>query len=213
MLLTLLNKNFIKFFFLFIGSFVIVAFGQPGWFYYLAPFAAILGYAVFWKSIDIFSSKRQRFWVSTAWFACVQMVQLSWMTATEYQGLYILFVYGVIAFVMGLQFGALSLLIPSNTAEISFPRILAISSLWTMMEWARLHFLCGFSWNPVGMALTSFIPSLQLASIWGIFGLSFWVMLSNLTALKYQKKSFPLSDLARNCILPLPLWMGSHDFP
>lgn len=124
------------------------------------------------------------------------------MTATEYQGLYILFVYGVIAFVMGLQFGALSLLIPLNTSQISFPRILAISSLWTMMEWARLHFLCGFSWNPVGLALTSFIPSLQLASIWGVFGLSFWVMLSNLTALKYQKK-------ASRCLI----WLGIAFFP
>jgi len=38
------------------------------------------------------------------------------------------------------------------------------------------------------MSLTCFISSLQLASILGIFGLSFWVMLSNLTALKFLKQ-------------------------
>jgi apolipoprotein N-acyltransferase len=183
MFLSYLNKKFLRFFILFSCSFGIVAFGQPGWIHFLAPFATVFGYALFWKSLDFFSSRGQRFWISTAWFAFVQMIQLSWMTATEYQGIYILFVYAALAFGLGLQFGVVSLLIPNG--KISLPRVLAISSLWTVLEWARLYFLCGFSWNPVGMALTGCIPSLQLAAIWGVFGLSFVVMLSNLLTLKY----------------------------
>ena len=48
------------------------------------------------------------------------------------------------------------------------------------MEWLRLFFLCGFSWNPIGLALTHFSPALQFTSLFGVFGMSFWVMMTNL---------------------------------
>lgn len=180
-----LKINLYKFIFLFALSFGICAFGQPGWIPALAPFAGCLGFAIFWKSLDLFSSKAQRFLAASVWYACVQMVQLSWMTSTDYQGAYILCVFVLLAIWLGLQFGAVSLLIPENVlAPIGISKVLAIASMWTIMEWARLYFLCGFSWNPVGMALTGFTPSMQLASVWGILGLSFWVFLSNLIVFK-----------------------------
>ena len=177
--------NNFKFVLFFLISFGIVAFGQPGWVPMLAPLAAFLGYAFFWKSLDPFSSNHLRFWISAGWYSCVQMIQLSWMTATEYQGSYILFVFASLSFLLGLQFGVLTLFIPKkNTGKISYPRIFAVASFWTVLEWVRLHFLCGFSWNPAGMALTSYIPSMQLAAVWGVLGLSFWVILANLLVYK-----------------------------
>ena len=52
------------------------------------------------------------------------------------------------------------------------------------MEWSRFYFLCGFSWNLVGIALTSYALPMQMAALFGTLGLSFWVMLVNLLGLR-----------------------------
>ncbi len=131
----------------------------------------------------------------TLWFTCVQLVQLSWMTAIEFQGFYILFVYALVALGMGCQFGLLTVCIPAS-GKIPFLRILSCAALWTVMEWSRLFIACGFSWNPIGLALTHYAASLQFASVFGVYGLSFWVMLVNLLALN-------ASRMKRNFALPL----------
>jgi apolipoprotein N-acyltransferase len=169
----------------FVLSFAIVAFGQPAWIPLFGVLAALVGYALFWNVCLFFDSKWGRFWGAFSWYAAVQGVQLSWMTSIEFQGIYILFVYFFLLLWLGLQFGLLTLFIPKR-GELTLFRIVAIAALWALIEWSRLHyFFCGFSWNPVGLALTSFDSSLQWASIWGIFGLSFWVMLVNGVFLKW----------------------------
>ncbi|MBY0529217.1 MAG: apolipoprotein N-acyltransferase [Rhabdochlamydiaceae bacterium] len=117
------------------------------------------------------------------WFTCVQLVQLSWMSSIEFQGVYILFVYGALCALLGVQFSFLSVFL-RDLRKLSALRILAAASLWTVIEWSRLKFLCGFTWNPVGLSLTAWIQPLQFAAIWGVYGLSFWVMFVNLVAVK-----------------------------
>lgn len=168
--------------FLFLLSSAIVAFGQPAWAPWLAPIAAIGGYALFWRLASRIHTNKTRFWTATAWFGLVQLIQLSWMTSIEYQGLYILAVYLLLAIGLGLQFGLLTLLIH----RLPF---IATAALWTLMEWARLYFICGFSWNPVGMALAGTTLSLQASSIFGVLGLSFWVVLTNLVLWKKRWKA------------------------
>lgn len=161
---------------------LVVAFGQPKWSISISILAGSLGYALFWIGLSFISSTKRRFAIATGWFALVQMVQLSWMTSTEYQGYYILFIYICLSVFLGLLFGCLTLLI---NKEQSLFGILAIASLWTLVEWGRLYYiLCGFSWNPVGLSLTSSLFSLQWAAVWGVAGLSFWVMLTNLAAFR-----------------------------
>ena len=171
-------------------AFLIVAFGQPSFAPWLGPIAAACGYALFWRAVRIYPFRRQRFWRAGLWYASVCFVQLSWMSAIEYQGIYILFIWFGLSLWLGAQFGLLSILIPYNRS-LSFPRILSIASIWTLIEWMRFHCLCGFSWNLSGMALSN--PySLQLAAVFGILGLSFWVILANLLALRaFLKKGIP----------------------
>jgi len=52
------------------------------------------------------------------------------------------------------------------------------------MEWGRIFFLSGFSWNQAGMALAANTYSLQFASVIGSFGLSFWIIFVNLLLLR-----------------------------
>lgn len=160
-------------------SLVLVALGQPARFPLCGILASCSGFALIFQSI---ASARSPFLVGAFWFATVQAIQLSWMTSIQFQGYYILAVYLVIALLLGCQFGWLCLQIP-RSGVLSPRRLLYCAAFWTLMEWLRLFFLCGFSWNPIGLALSCSELGLQGASIGGVFGLSFWVMFSNLLCL------------------------------
>lgn len=163
-------------------SFLIIAFGQPSFTPWLGPVAAILGYALFWRAIRIYPFRRQRFWRGTLWYGAASLIQLSWMSAIEFQGIYILVVWLALSIWLGIQFGLLSIMIPYNR-HLTFGRILAIASVWTLFEWSRYQVLCGYSWNLSGVALSN-TYAIQLASVLGILGLSFWVIFVNLLGLR-----------------------------
>lgn len=161
-------------------SWLVVALGQPAWSPWLAPLAACIGYALFWKVAAEIPFSKARFWTATGWFGAVQLIQLSWMTSTEFQGFYILFVYLAVALWLGLQFGLVTLFIDKIP-------LVATAALWTLLEWTRLFVLCGFSWNPVGLSLSAFAAPMQAASLFGVLGLSFLVILTNLAFWKNRR--------------------------
>jgi apolipoprotein N-acyltransferase len=82
-----------------------------------------------------------------------------------------------------LQAGFFGLLVkPENIQRLY--RVIGLAAVWTLLEWSRLFFLSGYTWNPAGIALTSNVYALQGASLFGVFGLSFWVILINALALR-----------------------------
>jgi apolipoprotein N-acyltransferase len=161
-------------------SFLITAFGQPAWVRGLGPIAASFGFALFWKGMAQFRAPKSRFLLSLVWFAGIQAIQFSWFANLQYMGPFILIVYLFLVLGMGVQFAFLSLFVDF---PMNWRKVFAIAGCWTLFEWSRLYFLCGFTWNPVGLSLTDSLYSIQFASLFGIFGLSFWVILSNLAAL------------------------------
>lgn len=166
---------------LYLLSFFMVAWGQPVESWILGLLASCLGYALFWLALLYENSSKSKFWIATVWFFSISAVQLSWFIAHPY--LYIWGVYLPLSFGLGLQFGLLTLFVrPVYLSKLW--KCAAISGLWTLFEWSRLFFLSGFSWNPAGLALTGHLYPLQLASVAGVFGLSFWVMFVNLLALR-----------------------------
>jgi apolipoprotein N-acyltransferase len=171
------------FFLGFFLSFFLVAWGQTARIAFFAFLTSFCGYALFWRSMFFFSDWKKCFLASFVWFALVQSIQLSWMTSTEYQGYYIFLVYLLLLMGLGIQFAFLSVFVAKNR-DLSFKAMLAISSLWVLMEWSRLWLLSGFTWNPSGLALTFHFLPMQMASIGGVYALSFWVMFVNLAALR-----------------------------
>lgn len=160
-------------------SFSIVAFGQPAWIWELTFLSSSLGFALFWWVSANWEGSKKKFFFSFLWYACVQFIHLSWMTATEYHGAYIYLLLPLLSAGIALQFGMLTLLLHSQR-PLSLGRSVFLSSFWVLMEWSRLFFLTGFPWNPVGLSLTGNIYSLQIASFFGVYGMSFWVVISNL---------------------------------
>lgn len=162
-------------------SFVIVAFGQPAWFSLLGIIASLGGYALFWTVLIQLPSAKQRFWLATFWFAAVQAVQLSWFLSHPFWYIYGVFLFLIVT--IGMQFGILGVLLTPARLK-RWPSILGLAGLFTIFEWLRLYLLSGFSFNPVGLALTSTIWGLQVASLVGIYGLTFWVIFLNLFTLR-----------------------------
>jgi len=162
-------------------SFLIVGFGQPAWSHLASVLSALFGYALL--GIVLFDEPKplNRFLIAGLWYTAVQLVQLSWFIAHPYNYIYI--VYIGMSVLLGIQFGFIGSLINRKRLESIF-FIVGLASLWVILEWSRLFILSGFSWNPSGLALTGNVFSLQLASLMGVFGLSFWVLFVNLLAMR-----------------------------
>jgi apolipoprotein N-acyltransferase len=180
----------------FLLSLLIVSFGQPVWSWWLGSVAAVVGYALFFKTLLAYDKPWHRFSLGVLFGMGVQLVQLSWLLSHPYW--YIYFVHFGLSLLAGFQVGLFSLLIVKKRVE-SILGTLALAGLWTIMEWSRLFFLAGFSLNQAGLALSGNIYSLQMASLWGVFGLSFWVVLVNLFTLRFwieRKNGWTLALLA-----------------
>ena len=169
-----------------------VALGQPAFFPWLGPFAASIGLALLWKSLEGYSLKKIGK-VAFLWFFFVELIQLSWMTHLEYQGIYILLLYVLLSAGLAWQFSFLTRLsykIPCLNGVF----MVFIAALWTLLEWSRLHVLCGFAFNFLGLSLSCYTLPLQMASLFGVFGMSFWVVLTNLAAWRFfRTPSFSLA--------------------
>ena len=162
-------------------SFLIVAFGQPVWSNFVSFLASCVGFALFFRFLLSLKNRKQRFWIAAVWFTAVQLLQLSWFLSHPY--FYIIAVHFSLSCLYGIQFGVVGLLAsPQKITRLS--RIVLITSCWTLLEWSRLFLLSGFAFNPIGMSLSANLYTLQTASLWGAFGMSFWVLLVNLLALK-----------------------------
>ena len=158
---------------LFVVSWALVAFGQPSWLPWFCPISAICGYALFWYAMTHY---HRHFLFGAAWYFCVHVVQLSWMSSTEFVGDLVALGGVMLAALWALQFGVLCIFV---RRRMTFFNALTIASLWTLMEWSRLYILCGYTFNPAGLALTWHHYPMQLASLVGVYGLSFWVIFTN----------------------------------
>ena len=162
-------------------SFLIVAFGQPVWGAAASFLTATAGLALFWWEVLKISPK-QRFWLGTFWYTAVSLVQQGWLLSHPYAYIYPLWV--LLSFLWGIQFGILCYFVtPERVSRIR--GILSLAALWTLLEWSRLYILSGYSFNPIGLALAGNLWTLQIASLFGVFGMSFWVAATNLFLLSW----------------------------
>lgn len=188
--------------FWFLSSFFIVALAQPDWSPLCCILAAAIGYALFWKGLLQFTTKKARFLMALLWFGSVEVVHLSWFTADRYVGSFIYLFLFLLFLSLGSLFGLLSLFV-QEPKRMHIVRILGIAGGWTLLEWLRLFLLSGFSWNPVGLALTGTLYGMQMASIVGVFGLTFWIFFTNLMGLRLFTHPFPWAYAALFAVVAL----------
>jgi apolipoprotein N-acyltransferase len=99
-------------------------------------------------------------------------------------------VFGIGAF-LGLYFAIFAFLY-RKVRRSPLIDILSFASIWTILEIIRTYALTGFPWNLTGYSLTGFISQIQLGSIIGIYGISFFIVLfsASLTLLLQKKYRF-----------------------
>ncbi|MCB1135559.1 MAG: apolipoprotein N-acyltransferase, partial [Chlamydiia bacterium] len=194
---------------LFFVSVLLASLGTPAWVWWLGPVAASLAYGIFFSLIlaeD--ATSRSRFRLAFLWFFIVQGFQWGWFATPEFQGYYIYGAWAALMSLWALQFALFSVVL-GWWGVANLRHVFALAGLWTVLEYSRLYVLTGSTFNPVGMALASTLPSLQFASLLGIYGLCFWVILCNLLAVRAYKQFSYVALRMWVCVAVVPYLYGT----
>ena len=95
---------------------------------------------------------------------------------------------------LGLYFGIFGLIVSKCQKNLTkgtsysllstlYP-LLWIPSLWVMLEWLRGRAFTGFGWGILGYSQYLFLPIVQIADITGVYGISFLIVMVNVTIYK-----------------------------
>ena len=81
--------------------------------------------------------------------------------------------------------------------------LLFIPSLWVLLEYLRSHLLTGFGWALLGYSQYLNLPVIQIADLFGVYGVSFLVMMVNVGI--YSVIGYRLSVIGakQKCLLPI----------
>jgi apolipoprotein N-acyltransferase len=81
----------------------------------------------------------------------------------------------LLVFYMSLYVGLASAAAAVLIQRFGAPGLLLAPATWVAAEYARAHIFGGFPWIPLGNAVVSLLPVAQLASVMGVYGLS-WLL-------------------------------------
>jgi len=164
---------------------LLISLGRASWLWYLAPVSAVCGYALLWLSVS--SLPKKRFLALWALFSSVNLIHLTWLLSHPF--LYIIAVWIALSFLFALPYALISLRIIST--PLSFARTIGYAALLCLVEWGFTCLPCGFSFQTAALHLSWSPFSLQLSSICGAIGLSFFVFLTNLSFYSWIHHSSP----------------------
>jgi apolipoprotein N-acyltransferase len=108
--------------------------------------------------------------------------QFYWIANVVADGLWHMILIGLVAATLffALYFLAAGLLFRLLTKRLRSFALITYPSLWIMLEWLRGYGEIGFPWNFLGYSIAQIVLLGQIASVCGIFGLSFIVVVGNM---------------------------------
>lgn len=101
------------------------------------------------------------------------LVTLYWLIHVTLAGWIVLCFY--LALYFGLFGAALRIFKQASPALMLF----ALPSAWVILEYLRSHLLTGFGWALLGYSQYKFLPIIQIADIFGSYGVSFLLVMGN----------------------------------
>jgi apolipoprotein N-acyltransferase len=148
-----------------------------------------------------------------------------WVFATmhQYGGLgtpIALFVLLLFALYLGLYHGAFGLILSLLARRDSSYRMALLSApfLWVAIELARTR-ISGFPWDLLGITQVDNIPLTRIATVTGVYGLSFEIMLVNVALAaaflvqRDKRKTLLVAALAAALLLQSGRWISLPAFP
>ncbi len=155
--------------FLSVLSAILLALSFPGfnleflaWFAFIPLFFAVEN-ASKMKAFFLFFICGVVFWAVTIW----------WLIHVTLPGTICLILY------LALYFGIFGLILNTVRRTRYAVRVFFIPALWVLLEYARGHLLTGFPWALLGYSQYLNLPFIQIADIFGTWGVSFAVMMVN----------------------------------
>jgi apolipoprotein N-acyltransferase len=128
------------------------------------------------------ANRRRALWHSYLFGVAACISQYYWVSFVLAEGLWPLIAAGTVllCLYLGLYFllAAMAFRFAKRHFPVWYPAI--VPAFWVCLEWARGSGELSFPWNFMGYTLTPVLPVAQLASICGVFGLSYLVVLGNL---------------------------------
>ena len=120
-----------------------------------------------------------------------------WLVHVTLPGMIVLVLY------LALYFGIFGLILASTKYQVPSTKYFFIPSLWVILEYIRSHLFTGFPWVLLGYSQYLNLPIIQIADIAGAWGVSFLVMMVNVTL--YSAVSCQLSAVSKikKCLVPI----------
>ena len=97
-------------------------------------------------------------------YAHILTTTLGYLLLVGYTALYFA-VFAVLVYQLPWQSGML------------FP--LGVAAIWVTLEWVRSWLLTGFPWGNIGYSQWTYLPGIQIASLTGVYGISFVIVFFN----------------------------------
>jgi len=186
------------------------------WFYIISSAlllsAAFSGYnlgILAWFSLAPFllclekKSLLQRFKLCFVFAFCFFISTIYWLAHVSFFGLLMACLY------LSLEFSVFALFFPS----VSRPSTLIFGPLlWAVIERLRGIIFSGFGWSVLGYTQYKNIPLIQIAEVFGVWGLSFIIVMVNvvLAAFIYNKFQRPKNKLF--ILVPVIILLASYSF-
>jgi apolipoprotein N-acyltransferase len=118
--------------------------------------------------------------------------QYHWLIFDKVEGLWHFVIIGLLltSAVVGSLYLAAGLLF--RIAVRFFPRayVIIFPALWVLIDYCRTLGDCAFPWAFLGYALTPLLPLAQLASVTGVWGLTFLIVMGNMLIWQFLRNAF-----------------------
>ncbi|MGE4357168.1 MAG: apolipoprotein N-acyltransferase [Candidatus Omnitrophota bacterium] len=184
---------FLSFFLCFISAGLLILSFPPADFYFLIWVGFVpLFFALEDKNI------KQAFFLSYLWGLIFWGVLIYWLMKVTLVGYVFLALY--LALYSGI-FGIIFLLVPSSR------RMLVLPSAWVVIEFIRTYFLSGFGWALLGYSQYKNLFFIQIADITGVYGVSFLIILFNLTIYSLLSIRHSMVDRRRRIVVSLFIFL------
>jgi apolipoprotein N-acyltransferase len=117
------------------------------------------------------SSRLKAFLLSFSCGLIFWVLTLYWLVYVTVPGTIVLILY------LALYFGVFGLIV--RVIPFSGPRLFLIPAMWVLLEYLRSQLLTGFPWALLGYSQYLNLPAIQIADIFGAWGVSFLMVMVN----------------------------------
>ena len=120
-----------------------------------------------------------------------------WLIHVTLAGMIVLVLY------LAIYFGVFGLLFSLYTLYAIRYTLLVIPALWVLLEYIRSHLFTGFPWALLGYSQYLNLPIIQIADITGAWGVSFLVMMINVTVYSILDSRFSILAQRKRYLIPV----------